>query len=55
MTQEELGELIGVKKAQVSRIENGQIFNLSIVIRAFKAVGLRVNLEIEGGVKLALW
>lgn len=55
MTQEELGELMGVKKSQVSRIENGQTFNLSTVARAFKAMGLRVNLEIEGGVKLALW
>lgn len=55
MTQEELGELMGVKKAQISRIENGHIFNLSTVARAFKALNLRVNLEVEGGVKLALW
>ncbi len=54
MTQEELGVLMGVKKAQVSRIENGQTFNLSTVARAFKALGLHVNLEVEGGVKLAL-
>lgn len=55
MTQEELGELMGVKKAQVSRIESGHSFNLSTVARAFKALGLRVNLEVEGGMKLALW
>lgn len=54
MTQQELGELMGVKKAQVSRIENGQTFNLSTVARAFKALGLHVNLEVEGGMKLAL-
>lgn len=54
MTQEELGELMGVKKAQVSRIESGHIFNLSTVARAFKAMGMHVSLEIEGGVKLAL-
>lgn len=55
MTQEELGELMGVKKAQVSRIENGHTSNLSTVARAFKAMGLHVNLEVEGGIKLALW
>lgn len=55
MTQEELGELMGVKKAQISRIESGHAFNLSTVARAFKAMGLHVNLEVEGGVKLALW
>lgn len=55
MTQEELGILMGVKTAQVSRIENGRIFNLLTAVRAFKAMGLRLNLEIEGGVKLALW
>ncbi len=55
MTQQELGELMGVKKAQVSRIENGQTFNLSTIARAFKAMGLHVNLEVEGGIKVALW
>lgn len=56
MTQEELGELMGVKKAQISRIENGQTFNLNTVIRAFKAMGLHLNLEIvEDESKLALW
>lgn len=55
MTQEQLGELMGVKKAQVSRIESGQTFNLSTVARAFKAMGLHVNLEVEGGMKVALW
>ena len=54
MTQQELGDLMGVKKAQVSRIESGHTFNLATVTRAFKAMGLHVNLEIEGGIKLAL-
>ncbi|MBD5312694.1 MAG: helix-turn-helix transcriptional regulator [Bacteroides sp.] len=55
MTQQQLGDLMGVKKAQVSRIENGETFNLATVIRAFKAMGLHTNLEIEGGIKVALW
>lgn len=54
LTQEELGELMGVKKAQVSRIESGHTFNLSTVIRAFKTLGLHVSLEVEGGPKMAL-
>lgn len=55
LTQEELGELMGVKKAQVSRIESGHTFNISTVARAFKALGLHVNLEVEGGMKMSLW
>ncbi len=55
MTQQQLGELMGVKKAQISRIESGRSFNLTTVARAFKAMGLHVNLEVEGGLKVALW
>ena len=55
LTQEELGKLMGVKKAQVSRIESGRTFNLSTIIRAFRAMGLHLSLEVEGGAKLALW
>lgn len=55
MTQQQLGELMGIKKAQVSRIENGQSFSLATIIRAFKAMGLHTNLEVEGGIKVALW
>ncbi len=55
MTQEQLGQLMGVRKAQISRIENGHSFNLSTVARAFKALGLHASLEVEGGMKVALW
>ena len=55
MTQQQLGELMGVKKAQVSRIENGQALSLTTVVRAFKAMGLHTSLEVEGGIKVALW
>lgn len=54
LTQQQLGDLMGVKKAQISRIESGEIFNLATIIRAFKAMGLHTNLEIEGGIKVAL-
>lgn len=48
MTQSELGELIGVKKAQISKLENNTT-NVSIgtLIRVFDALGTRVRLHIE--------
>ena len=55
LTQEQLGNLMGVKKAQISRIENGGTLNLTTVVRAFKALGLHTTLEIEGGLKVSLW
>lgn len=44
MTQDELAELMGVKKAQVSRIERGGNPTFSTVIRAFHALGMAVSL-----------
>ncbi|MGM9860364.1 MAG: helix-turn-helix domain-containing protein [Muribaculaceae bacterium] len=44
MTQEELADLMGVKKAQVSRIERGSNPTFGTVIRAFKALGMAVSL-----------
>lgn len=48
MTQSELGELIGVKKAQISKLENNTT-NVSIgtLIRVFDALGTKVRLHIE--------
>lgn len=54
LTQGELGELLGVHKAQISRMENGQNLTISSVARIFKALGVKVNLEI-GSRKVALW
>ncbi|MDR0982551.1 MAG: helix-turn-helix domain-containing protein [Culturomica sp.] len=47
LTQEELGKLVGVQKSQISRIENGENLTFATVIKLFKAIGVRVNLEIE--------
>ena len=55
LTQEELGELMGVKKAQVSRIEGGRNLTFSTIIRAFKAMNIAANFEIKGIGKVALW
>lgn len=47
LTQEDLGKLVGVQKAQISRIENGKNLTISTVIRVFKAMGVSAKLEID--------
>ena len=39
MTQDELGERMGVKKSFVSKIESGKGIAYSTIMRAFKALG----------------
>lgn len=53
MTQNQLAELMGVKKAQVSRIERGYNPMLSTITRAFSALGMAVSLTC-GNMKIAL-
>ncbi len=53
MTQEQLAELMGVKKAQVSRIERGDNPTLSTITRAFNALGMAVTLTC-GNMNIAL-
>ena len=55
LTQEELGERIGVKKAQISRIEKGRNLTIGTLSRVFKAVGIPASLEVAGVGKVALW
>lgn len=55
LTQEELGKLIGVQRAQISRIENGKNLTFSTIARVFKAMEIRAKLEIESMGKVALW
>ena len=45
LTQDQLAELMGVKKAQVSRIERGVNPTLSTIARAFRALGMAVSLN----------
>lgn len=54
LTQEELGQRMGVQRAQVSKIENGRNLTFLTVARAFKALGIPAELS-AGGVKVALW
>jgi DNA-binding XRE family transcriptional regulator len=48
LTQEELGKLIGVQKAQISRLEN-HTSNVTIdtLLRVFTALKAKVKLQIE--------
>lgn len=56
LTQEQLGELMGVKKAQISKIESGKSVTFSTIVRAFKAMGVKsANLELGSLGKVALW
>lgn len=57
MTQEELGERIGVQRAQISRIEKGKsIITLPTMSRVFRALGIKSGvLDLGAGGKVALW
>lgn len=48
LTQEQLGELIGVKKAQISKIENSTTdARLTTILKVFEALGAKVNFNVE--------
>lgn len=56
LTQEELGERVGVKKAQISRIERGYSITIPTMSRVFKALGIgSATLDLGTGGKIALW
>lgn len=56
LTQEELGERIGVKRAQISRLERGYSITIPTMKRVFKALGV-VSASLDLGVagKVSLW
>ena len=48
MTQSELGKLLGVQRAQISKLENNtKDFRIGTVIRAIEALGAKVKLSVE--------
>lgn len=55
LSQEQLGELVGVQKAQISRLENGKNLTLSTIGRIFKAMNQEISLEIPTIGRVALW
>jgi DNA-binding XRE family transcriptional regulator len=48
LTQEQLGELVGVKKAQISKIENSLTdARFDTIMKVFKALNAKVNFNVE--------
>lgn len=48
LTQEELGKLIGVQKAQISRLEsNANNATIDTLLRVFSALKAKVKLQVE--------
>jgi DNA-binding XRE family transcriptional regulator len=48
LTQEQLGELVGVKKAQISKIENSTTdARFSTIMKVFEILGAKVKFNVE--------
>ena len=48
LTQEQLGELVGVKKAQISKIENSTTdARFSTIMKVFEVLGAKVKFNVE--------
>ncbi len=48
LTQEELGKLVNVQKAQISRLEkNTNNISLETIIKVFKAMNVKIKLKME--------
>lgn len=54
LTQEQLGQLMGVQRAQISKIENGKNLNFTTISKAFRAMGVAASLNF-GGMQVSLW
>lgn len=55
LTQQELGDKIGVQRAQISRLEKGRSVTLTTLMRVFKAMDITASLELGGIGKVALY
>lgn len=57
LTQEQLGQRIGVQRAQISRLEKGNsVITLPTMSRVFKALGITsAVLDLGAGGKVTLW
>ena len=48
LTQSQLGELVGVQKAQISKLENSLTdARLETILKVFKALNAKVNFQVE--------
>jgi len=54
LTQEEVGERMGLHRAQVCRMESGKSITFASMMRAFRAMGVEVSLVMKGVGSVAL-
>lgn len=54
LTQEEVGERMGLHRAQVCRMESGKSITSASMMRVFRALGVEVALDMKGVGKVAL-
>lgn len=48
LTQEQLGELVGVQKAQISKIENSaKNARIETILKVFEALGAKISFSVE--------
>ncbi|MCR4965718.1 MAG: helix-turn-helix domain-containing protein [Bacteroidales bacterium] len=56
LTQEQLGERIGVQKAEISKIESGKSITFATIVKAFQALGVQTaSLDLGDFGRIALW
>lgn len=55
LTQAQLGERMGVHKAQICRLESGKSITLASMMRVFKALGVQASLDMKGIGRVTLW
>ncbi len=57
LSQEELGERVGVKRSQICKLESGKCSpTISTISRVFRALGINsATLELGGVGKVSLW
>lgn len=54
LTQEELGQKVGVKKSQISRLEKGKSITIASLMRLFTAMEIPLTLDMGGIGKVSL-
>ena len=56
LTQERLGELVGVKKSQISKVENSTTdARLTTILKVFEALGAKINFNVELNKQMAVY
>ena len=54
LTQEELGKKVGVKKAQISRLENGKSITINSLMKLFNAMEIPLTLDMGNLGKISI-